>query len=104
MLGVVCCFVCLFLSANMELNLADSSSQAWGGWGIPHLLNPLMLTGLSEDTLSCARAEDTLACAFLPEAVLSEDALPCFLFRRLWSVAGTSRTPPVQLKGFKVVV
>lgn len=62
MLGVVCCFVvCLFLSANVELNLADSSSQAWGGWGIPHLLNPLMLTGLSEDTLSCARAEDTLS-------------------------------------------
>lgn len=84
MLGVVCCFVvCLILSANVELNLADSSSQAWGGWGIPHLLNPLMLTGLSEDTLSCARAEDTLACAFLSEAVLSEDALPCFLFRRL---------------------
>lgn len=78
-----CLFACYFLSADVKLNFAGSSSQAWGGWGIPHLLNPLMLTGLSEDTLSCARAEDTLARAFLPEAVLSEDALPCFLFRRL---------------------
>lgn len=84
MQGVVYCFVCLFASVCQR-----RAESCWllfpglGRLGIRHLLNPLMLTGLAEDTLSCARAEDTLTRAFLPEAVLSEDTFPCFLFRRL---------------------